>query len=108
MKHVLRLIACGAALTFAATAVPSVMAMPLAGIQDRDRDHQEQPRQEWARNRYYRQGNREGYQDYQRKVQRPEHTHNYRNDDDRHAHDYGYQQGYQGQRGIHIELNAPR
>jgi hypothetical protein len=43
-------------------------------------------------------GNSEGYEDYKRKTQRKEHNHKYRNDDDRKAHDYGYQQGWQGQR----------
>jgi hypothetical protein len=76
--------------------------MGFAGAQDQDRlDHheytQQQTHPEYSNNRYYQVGNREGYVDYQHKTQRKEHNHKYRNDDDRRAHDYGYQQGWQGQ-----------
>jgi hypothetical protein len=105
MKNVLRTIAFGAALTVAATAVPSFAAIVSPAIQDQGHDrsqeqqHQEQQHQDYSKNRYYKIGNREGYQDYKNKTQRTEHNHPYRNDTDRQAHDYGYQQGLKGQRG---------
>lgn len=114
MKNVLRTIAFGAALTVAATAVPSFAAITYTGVQDQDRDHgqaqehpnyQAQEHPDYSNNRYYKLGNREGYQDYGTKTQRKEHNHKYRNDMDRQAHDYGYQQGWQGQRGYHHDNN---
>jgi len=54
---------------------------------------------DYSSNKYYALGNREGYQDYQKKTQRTTHKHKYGSDRDRAAHDYGYKQGYQGQRG---------
>ena len=51
---------------------------------------------DYSNNNYYRMGNREGYQDHGRNSQRSKHNHKYRSDDDRSAHDYGYQQGWQG------------
>jgi len=99
MKNVLRTIAFGAALTVAATAVPSFAAIASPTVQDQDHAQSEHP--EYANNRFYKLGNQEGYQDYKNKTQRPEHKHAYRNDTDRQAHDYGYQQGLQGQRGYH-------
>jgi hypothetical protein len=108
MKNVLRTIAFGAALTVAATAVPSFAAIASPAVQDQDHDRaQSQDHPEYAKNRYYKVGNQEGYQDYKSKKQRPEHKHAYRNDTDRQAHDYGYQQGLQGQRGYR-STEAPR
>jgi hypothetical protein len=78
-----------------------MMGMGFAGAQDQDRldhhDYTQQQAHEYSSNRYYQVGNREGYVDYQHKTQRKEHNHKYRNDEDRKAHDYGYQQGWQGQ-----------
>jgi hypothetical protein len=100
MKNVLRTIAFGAALTVAATAVPSFAAISSPAIQDQGHS-QEQQHPDYSKNRFYKVGNSEGYQDYKSKTQRTEHNHTYRNDTDRQAHDYGYQQGLKGQRGYH-------
>lgn len=51
---------------------------------------------EYSNNEYYRTGNDEGYQDYKAKQRRERHEHQYRNDDDRKAHDYGYNEGWSG------------
>ena len=93
------MITVAAALSFAATALPSFAATPLMQDQDhRDADHHD-GHPEYVKNRYYKVGNEEGYKDHLKNQQRPdsEHNHKYRNDDDRKAHDYGYQQGWQGQ-----------
>jgi hypothetical protein len=107
MKSILRTIVFGSALGVAATAMPSIMAMPFAGVQDQDHhdDGQGQPHPDYSKNRFYKVGNSEGYQDYKHKTQRKEHNHNYRNDEDRQAHDSGYQQGLQGQRGYPNDNN---
>ena len=99
MSRLIRSAAFAAALTLTLAAAPTALhASPVAAFaQDRDHEHHDD-HPEYRNNRYYRTGNREGYQDYQRKTQRPEHSHRYRNDEDRKAHDYGYQQGHQGQR----------
>ena len=98
MKSMFRSFAAATVLTIAASAMPLLAAVP---AQDRDhqqmdRNHEEHP--EYQTNRYYRLGNSEGYKDYGRHVQRKQHNHSYKTDDDRKAHDYGYQQGWQGQR----------
>ena len=109
MKNSLRMMALGSALSITAITPPSMMGMSFAGVQDQDRpDHQDrqdhhnytqqESHSDYSNNRYYQLGNHEGYADYQHKTQRKEHNHKYRNDDDRKAHDYGYQQGWQGQR----------
>ena len=59
-------------------------------------EHNDHP--EYYKNRYYRMGNKEGWEDHQRNVQRKEHNHRFHSDDDRRAHDYGYQQGWSGTR----------
>lgn len=103
MKVSLRSIAAAAAFSIAITTVPAFAAASPgaqypAAQQER---HEAAPTQhpDYSRNSYYKTGNREGYQDYQKKQQRTTHNHNYRSDQDRAAHDYGYQQGWQGQRG---------
>jgi hypothetical protein len=107
MKIVLRTIAFGAALAVAGTAIPSVAAMTFAGVQDQDRDHdQAQRHSDYSNNSFYKLGNSEGYQDYKSGKQRKEHNHKYRNDDDRQAHDYGYQQGLQGHNGYHSDASS--
>ncbi len=99
MNRMIRAVAIGAAFTFTMAAMPAALhATPTPVAQDRDHDHDHV---DYSRNSYYKLGNREGYQDYRRKTQRTEHNHKYRSDDDRKAHDYGYQQGWQGQRGYH-------
>ena len=78
-----------------------IVASPaLASAVPQDRDHQEQrsdDHPDYSRNSYYNVGNREGVQDHRRNVQRTSHKHKFKSDDDRKAHDYGYQQGWQGQ-----------
>jgi hypothetical protein len=104
MKIAFSSIAATAALTMALTALPA----SVAGAQEQRRDDNIQQRQttqvqhpDYSKNKYYALGNREGYQDYGRKTERTTHNHTYRNDDDRAAHDYGYQQGLHGTRGYH-------
>ena len=96
MKLVWKRVALGSALALTlATAFP-VTALPAAA---QDQDHHDQgdhDRQNYANNSYYQTGNREGYEDYQKKARRKEHHHKYRTDDDRRAHDQGYEQGWQG------------
>jgi hypothetical protein len=102
MKKALTTIAFSSALILTAMATPSLTA---ATLLTQDNDHHEarseESHPEYTSNSYYRLGNREGYQDYERKAQRKGHHHKYRNDDDKKAHDYGYQQGWQGQRADH-------
>ncbi len=80
-----------------------IFASPaLAAGAPQDRDHHEQradDHPDYSHNSYYRTGNREGLQDHRRNTQRAEdaHRHHFKSDDDRKAHDYGYQQGWQGQ-----------
>lgn len=98
MKDGLRLFAAAAALSLAASALPAHAApAPQDGDDHRSSENREHP--DYSNNSYYQTGNREGYQDYQKKQQRKEHNHRFRSDDDRAAHDYGYQQGWTGQRG---------
>ena len=100
MTKLIRSAVVAAAFTFTLAAAPSLLyASPTAAfVQDHDQQNRDD-HPEYRNNRYYKTGNREGYQDYRKKTQRAEHTHNYRNDEDRKAHDYGYQQGWQGRRG---------
>ncbi|MCU1312821.1 MAG: hypothetical protein JWM54_578 [Acidobacteriaceae bacterium] len=84
-----------------ATAFP-VSALLVAAAQDQDHHDQDRDRDRtranYTNNNYYQTGNREGYEDYQKKVRRKEHNHKYRSDEDRRAHDQGYEQGWQGHR----------
>lgn len=106
MKNVLRAIAFGVGLSFAAAAVPTMLAMPLAGVQEQDHhDGGAAQHPDYSKNKFYKTGNEEGYRDYKHKTQRTEHNHKYRNEEDRKAHDYGYQQGLQGQRGVPSDSN---
>jgi hypothetical protein len=95
MHTQLRRLAAIAALTIGATAcsIPAV-----AQYQERhDSTAQTQENHpDYSKNKFYVMGNKEGYQDHQRNKQRPSHTHRYKSDNDRQAHDYGYQEGYQG------------
>ena len=78
----------------AALSVTPALAIPTAQDQDH-RDQNQHP--DYSNNKYYQLGNKEGLQDHQKNVQRTAHTHNYKTDEDKKAHDYGYQQGWQGQ-----------
>jgi hypothetical protein len=107
MQTHLRQLAVAAALTFGASAVAAMPAMA-----QQDENHQYQRRSgteaqrtdpdtyanhpDYSNSEYYRTGNDEGYQDYHAKKQREKHEHQYRNDDDRKAHDYGYHEGWSG------------
>jgi hypothetical protein len=51
---------------------------------------------DYSSNKFYRLGNQEGLQDHKRNTQRTSHNHQYKTDDDKKAHDYGYQEGWQG------------
>jgi hypothetical protein len=94
MNKLMRSMAVAAAFTFTMAAAPSRLhAAPVAGFGQNHDDHPE-----YKKNTFYKLGNQEGYEDYQKKTQRTDHNHKYRNDEDRKAHDYGYQQGLQGHR----------
>jgi hypothetical protein len=98
MKNAFRIVTAAAAFAIAATTIPAVAAS-LAPQDRRDNvqtDRNEHP--EYTSNRYYRLGNKEGYDDHRRNVQRKQHNHKFSSDDDRKAHDYGYQQGWSGTR----------
>ena len=98
MSKLMRSMAVAAAFTFTMAAAPSMLhAAPAAAF---GQDHDDHP--EYKKNSFYKVGNREGYQDYKAKTTRPDHEHKYRSDDDRKAHDYGYQQGLQGHLTVHI------
>ena len=120
MKGKIRTLAAAAAFSIAVTGIPAFAAgapgRAFAAQDDQrhennqrrdddqrrdndQRDTNRANRQDYSNNTYYRTGNEEGYEDYQKKQQRKSHDHKYRNDDDRTAHDYGYQQGWKGERG---------
>jgi hypothetical protein len=103
MQTHLRRLAVIAALTIGASACSAIPAMA------QDQEHRDSTMQnqrehtdnaanhpDYSNNRYYRLGNQEGAQDHKRNKQRTSHNHAYKSDDDRKAHDYGYQQGWQG------------
>ena len=93
MKTRLGMITLAVALSLA-TALPSQASSGFVGVQYQERHYQaEHP--DYSKNSYYQQGNREGYKDYKDNKQR-KHNHKFKNDDDRHAYDYGYEQGHQG------------
>ncbi len=101
MKKVWRSIAFGAVLAVAGTAVPSLTAMPFAGVQDQGRDHdRDHDQAQYANNPYYQMGTREGSKDHD-KNKRKKHHHKYKNDQDRQAYEQGYEQSWQGQHGSH-------
>ena len=107
MQIQLRRVALGAALVFGVSAV----AVPALAQQDENREYKGRQSSaetqrtnpdtyanhpDYSNNEYYRTGNDEGYQDYKAHRQRGKHEHQYRNGDDRRAHDYGYQEGWSG------------
>ncbi len=108
MKNTIRTIAAAAALSLCVPALPA-FAVPDAQEQEhRNGGDPQQQHPDYSNNSYYRTGNREGYQDYQKKQQRKNHNHKYRSNEDRSAHDYGYQQGWQGQRENDNRNNSNR
>jgi hypothetical protein len=90
--------------------VTPALAAPTA--QDQDHHDQSQNQKErtahsqYANNQFYQLGNKEGYEDHKKNLQRSTHNHSYKSDDDRKAHDYGYQQGWHGQ-DYHPEHSDP-
>lgn len=107
MKFVFASIAATGILATALTALPPSAA---AAQEQRQRSNDDQRQStvqtqhpDYSKNKYYDLGNREGYQDYEKKKERANHNHKYTNDEDRRAHDYGYQQGWRGQRGYQPE-----
>ena len=113
MKSVIRSIATATAFTVALAAAPSLFAMTPITPQDRDdhivrRDSDDRAvrQRDYSHDRYYTLGNREGYHDYRRHVNTRKHHHRFRDDDERHAHDFGYQQGLQGRRGYRTEYGT--
>jgi hypothetical protein len=96
MHKQLKRLAMFTTLAIGAAALSVTPARATSMAQDQDhRDQSQHP--DYSNNRYYRAGNREGLQDHKKNTQRANHNHNYKNDDDKRAHDYGYQQGWQGQ-----------
>jgi len=84
------------ALAIGAAALSVTPALATSMAQDQEhRDQSQHP--EYSNNKYYQLGNKEGLQDHQRNTQRANHNHSYKTDNDKKAHDYGYQQGWQGQ-----------
>jgi hypothetical protein len=92
-----------------ALSVTPALATPTPQDQDHhdqyQKDRTEHP--EYVNNKYYQVGNKEGYEDHKKNLQRKEHSHPYKTDEDRRAHDYGYQQGWQGKE-YHPEHPDPR
>ena len=81
-----------------ALSVTPALAIPVAQDQDHhdqyQKDQTEHP--EYVNNQFYQLGNKEGYEDHKKNLQRTNHNHNYKTDEDKKAHDYGYHQGWQG------------
>jgi hypothetical protein len=99
MKYGLHVVTVGTALAIGAAALPAfahAQEQRSTTTTTTTRSTDEHP--EYRNNQYYRLGNREGYEDYQKKERRTTHDHKYRKDDDRKAHDYGYEQGWSGHR----------
>jgi len=87
----------------AAISVTPAQAVPIA----QDQVHSDQNQHpDYSNNKYYQLGNKEGLEDHEKNVQRKTHNHNYKTDDDKKAHDAGYQQGWQGQ-DYHDDHQAP-
>ena len=96
MKHLCKRVALGVSLALPlATALP-LAASPVAPVQDHH-DNDDHDTARYTSNTFYQTGNREGYEDYQKKERRKKHHHHYKTHDDRRAHDAGYEQGWQGQ-----------
>lgn len=92
-----------AAISALAIGAAAVSAIPLVAQEQEHRDSTAQRdynsnnnQSDYSNNQFYRLGNQEGLQDHQRNKRRASHNHKYKTDDDRKAHDYGYQEGWQG------------
>jgi hypothetical protein len=85
-------------LAIGASALSTTPALAVPTAQDQDHHDQKDRNQhpEYVNNKYYQLGNKEGYEDHQKNQQRKDHNHSYKTDEDKKAHDYGYQQGWQG------------
>jgi hypothetical protein len=87
------------AMGVSALSVTPALAIPTTQDQDHhdqyQKDRTEHP--EYVNNQFYQMGNKEGFQDHEKNMQRKNHNHNYKTDEDKKAHDYGYQQGWHGQ-----------
>lgn len=108
MTRTMKAFALGTALLLLPCAPLRALAhVPLAQEQDRHDQNQNDARNhtDYSHSSYYQLGNREGYEDYQKKSQRKGHKHQYHTDDDRRAHDAGYQNGWQGHQ--YTEDNRP-
>lgn len=113
MTKTIKALALGTALVLLPGASLTAFAhSPSAKYQDdHDRDHHDHDRDadrnraDYSHNRYYQLGNREGYEDYGKKERRKEHNHQFHRDDDRRAHDAGYENGWQGHQ--YTEGNRP-
>ena len=81
----------------------SLLISPTVIAQDQDRDHHDdqQQRDQYANNQFYQLGQREGAEDSQHHHKRKSHRHKYTSDEDRRAHDAGYQSGWQGDQHEH-------
>jgi len=96
MHKQLQRLAMFTALAVGTSALSVTPALATLTTQDQDHhDRNEHP--EYANNKYYQMGNKEGYEDHKKNLQRKDHNHPYKTDMDKQAHDYGYQQGWQGQ-----------
>ena len=70
------------------------MGAPQDDHHDRDRDRDRAQQRDYSNSEYYKTGYREGMEDRRHHKQRERHDHDYRSDEDRQAHDYGYQTGW--------------
>lgn len=99
------------ALAIGASALNTTPALAIPTAQDQDhhdqyqKDRSEHP--EYVNNQFYQLGNKEGLEDHKKNLQRTTHNHKYKTEEDRKAHDYGYQQGWEGKE-YHPEQSNPR
>jgi hypothetical protein len=105
MHKQLQRLAIFTALAIGATAFSITPALAISMAQDQEHRVQNQ-HPDYSNNKYYQLGNKEGLEDHQKNKQRTTHNHNYKTDVDKQAHDYGYQQGWQGQ-SYHSEHRTP-
>lgn len=98
----LRSLAMITALTLGPTGLMITPAQAAPAAQDQDhRDQKEVQHPDYTNNSFYRLGNKEGLEDRKHNVQRTTHNHHYKTDEDKAAHDYGYQQGWKGESYSH-------
>jgi hypothetical protein len=105
-KRLQRLAVC-TALAIGASALNVTPALAIPTAQDHDQYQKEQSQHpEYVNNQFYKMGNKEGLEDHNKNFQRTSHDHKYKTDEDKKAHDYGYQQGWHGQ-DYHNEHQKP-